>query len=97
MLLKHKGLTQKAVGDALGEAESTVSRVLAGTYPNRTERGRAKILKVARYVCKELGVEDPVVLFPELAPMLRRAGNPDDRAIAKAQKPKAKRARKKKG
>lgn len=42
MVLKTLGITQRQLAEATDEQESTVSRVIAGTYDARTARGRAR-------------------------------------------------------
>lgn len=67
MVLKTLGITQRQIARALHEQESTVSRVMAGTYDARTAKGRARRDRIEARIAKMCGV--PVHYLFERPPL----------------------------
>jgi transcriptional regulator with XRE-family HTH domain len=56
MLLKAQRVSQAQIARDLGEAESTVSRVIAGTYTSSTTKGRERRDRIERHIAALLQV-----------------------------------------
>lgn len=65
MVLKTLGITQRRIAAELGESESTVSRVIAGTYDDRTAKGRARRDRIRQHIAEACHVPVAYLFVPD--------------------------------